>query len=66
MWNVPIAAIPGAWPALPAVPPWLAGAAAGAVLLGLGVVLAGAARLTRLRERRARPGVRRLHGVRAA
>lgn len=66
MWNVPIAAIPGPWPALPAVAPWLADAAVAAVLMGLAYVLIRAGGRSVTRERRANAHVRRLHGVRAA
>jgi hypothetical protein len=65
MWTVPSAPVPGQWPAVPVVAPWLVAAATGAVLGGLAFTLVrlGAGRR---RERRAFPAVRRLHGVRAA
>jgi hypothetical protein len=66
MWNVPIAAIPGPWPAVPQIGPWAAAAAAGALLLGLAFVLVRAAGRPRARRRPAGARLGRLHGVRAA
>jgi ABC-type transport system involved in cytochrome c biogenesis permease subunit len=66
MWNVPIAAIPGPWPTLSALTPWLAGAAAAVVLIGLALVVFLAAARNELGERRVGTRLRRLHGVRAA
>jgi hypothetical protein len=66
MWNVPIAPIPGPWPALPALAPWLAGGAVAAVLVALAFVCLRAARSAPARERPQDARVRRLHGVRAA
>jgi len=65
MWTLPIAAIPGPWPALPVLAPWLAGGAAAAVGVVLAVVLRAVAR-TAPRRRPAAVRVRRLQGASAA
>jgi hypothetical protein len=63
MWDVPLAVIPGPWPALPPVAPWPAGVAA--VVLGLVFASLVAAGMPG-HARPARGRVVRVHGARAA
>ena len=65
MWTVPSVPVPGPWPAVLVVAPWLSAAATGAVLAGLAFTLVRAAAGRRC-ARRTLSRVPRLHGVRAA
>jgi hypothetical protein len=65
MWTVPSVPIQDPWANVPVVAPWFVAAATGAVLAGLAFTLVRAA-TGRRPGRRGVPGVRRLHGVRAA